>query len=395
VNCPRAEAAPGAALSRPGLLAVLRSAIEPWLAEHRPTPEQARFLRDLKRCRTAALGGHLHRCPQCGYEVPLYNSCRNRHCPACQSLAEARWVAAREQVLLPVGHHHLVFTLPAQLRGLVKANSKALFGLLFRAVRDTICSLAAETFKASVGFTAVLHTWTRDLQYHPHLHCVVTAGGLSLDGTRWIDRRNFLLPVEPLRARFRDLILAGIDHLVRRGQIQLSPTAWRDLRTCLPRTWNFYTEAPFGRSTHVLAYLGRYTHRVAITDARLLDFDGDRVRFRTRDERVAELPPLHFLDRFLLHILPARFRKIRHYGLYAPGPKPRLLREHARSLIPCPDQDPTPPAPPPTAPWDIILSSLTGMDPFRCPVCSSPTPMLRIPLPPRAVPPIPHPARPP
>ncbi len=335
-------------------------------------------------------------CPECGYEVPVYNSCRNRHCPTCQSLAEARWLAARREVLLPVGHHHVVFTLPAQLRSLVQRHPRELLGLLCEAVNDTVASLARAHLGATVGVTAVVHTWTRDLRYHPHVHCLVTGGGLSLDGSTWVERTAYLFPVARLRARFHHRVVAGLDRLVARGELPLTQADWHDLQRRLPRAkqWVVYTEAPFGRSDYVLQYLGRYTHRVAITDARLVACQGGLVRFETRDGHHAELTVAAFTARFLQHILPAGFRKIRHYGLYAPGAAARR-RAQARALLdarPAPDELPPPPAPPPT--WDALLATLVGHDPLRCPRCRTAR-LLRAPLPQRApVPPTPR-ARPP
>jgi hypothetical protein len=354
-------------------------------------------LRDVERCRTAALGGHLHVCPTCGYQVPVYNSCRNRHCPACQALAEARWVAAREQVLLPVGHHHVVFTLPAPLRALTQRAPRAVLGLLCAAVNQTLATLAREILHATVGVTAVVHTWTRDLRYHPHVHCLVTAGGLTTNGVHWVERTAYLFPVQRLRARFRARLLAALHRLVARGELPLAPAEWADLERRLPaKNWVVYTEAPFGRSSHVLRYLGRYTHRVAITDSRLRALDGTRVRFVTRDQRCAELSVAEFTARFLQHILPAGLRKIRHYGLYAPGAA-RRRHTRARELLGDGDRPLESPAPPPLPPpaWDALVRTLGGDDPLRCPQCHAGTPLQRIALPRRApAPPAPC-ARPP
>jgi hypothetical protein len=384
---------PGVETARPHVVDVLRAGADGWRARHVPTPEQARFWRDVVRCRTAALGGHLHVCPACAYEVPVYNSCRNRHCPQCQSLAEARWLAAREAVLLPVGHHHLVFTLPAQLRSLVQQHPRELLGLLCAAVNETLASLASEHIQATVGITLVVHTWSRELRYHPHVHCLVTAGGLSQGQDSWVERTKFLFPVRQMRARFRARFLAGLDRLVERGAIPLTADRWRSRRLLLPRkNWVVYTEAPFGRSTHVLAYLGRYTHRVAITDARIVSADNERVRFRTRGEQVAELSCAEFTDRFLLHILPSQFRKIRHYGLYAPGAAAHS-REQARALIGDGDRLPEPPQPPHSdqTTWVELFQNLSHKDPLRCPRCLGAVRMRRVALPlPSASPPSPR-----
>jgi predicted RNA-binding Zn-ribbon protein involved in translation (DUF1610 family) len=373
--CPLARERPGEAEPKLQVVGVLRAGLDAWLASHRPVPEQARLVGDLRRCRTAALGGHLYVCPDCGHKVPLYNSCRNRHCPACQALAQARWIQARSEVLLPVGHHHIVFTVPDQLRALAKAYPKPFYDLLFACVRDTLVTLARATFDALPGITAVLHTWTRELQYHPHVHCIVTAGGLAADGRAWIERQDFLLPVARMKAFFRARLLAGLDDLRDRGQLRIPQAEWLEIQRRLPPKdkWVVYTEAPFGRSAHVLAYLGRYTHRVAISDSRLVHVDADYISFVTRDEKVLQLPIPSFIGRFMLHVLPRGFHKIRHFGLYAPG-RARTALQDARALIGDGDQDdpiaPGPSEPPPAdTAWADLLLRLTGRDPLLCPAC--------------------------
>ena len=284
--------------------------------------------------------------------------------------------------------------MPPQLRTLVQRHPRELLGLLCDAAQQTLATLAHDHLDGTVGVTAVVHTWTRDLRFHPHLHCLVTAGGLRHDGTTWVERTQYLFPVKRLRARFQHYLVAGLDRLVARGKLPLTQAAWRALRRRLPRKkWVVYTEAPFGRSTHVLAYLGRYTHRVAITDARLRTADGARVRFVTRDEKTAQLSYVDFTARFLQHILPAGFRKIRHYGLYAPGAA-RHRREQARALLGDGDRPADQPAPPPPAPapptWDALLQTLVGDHPLRCPRCRGTALMLRLPLPlPTPAPPAP------
>lgn len=365
----------------------LRAGLDGWLAEHRPTPAQARVIRDLRRCRTAALGGHLQVCLQCGHEVPVYNSCRNRHCPSCQALDQARWIEARQAVLLPVGHHHVVFTLPSQLRSLALRKPRELYGLLFQAASATLNRLAKEELGVRLGFTAVLHTWRRDLGYHPHLHCIVTAGGLTLDASSWVERQRFLLPVRKMKACFRHQVLERLDRLQRRELLELSDTDWEALRRSLPyhRKWVIYIEPPFGRSTHVLQYLGRYTHRVAISDARMVAIEDSTVRFATKDGKVAELPLVQFVGRFLLHALPQGFCKIRHYGLYAPGNARKNL-DRARQLLGPGDVEDSEDASEAQAeledqePWDVLLERLTGKDPRCCPCCGA-AQTRRVPLP--------------
>ncbi len=361
------------AATKPHVIDVLRAGVEAWLATHQPTPEQARFLRDLNRCRTAALGGHLYVCQECGAKVPVYNPCGNRHCPNCQALDQARWIEARQEVLLPVGHHHVVFTLPAQLRWLALHHPRQMYGLLFDASADTLTTLAEEVLDARLGVTAVLHTWRRDLGYHPHLHCIVTGGGLSIDASHWVDRQGFLFPVRRMKALFRARVLVHLHKLRKRGALPMDEREWRSLLHSLPskRKWVVYIEQPFGRSTHVLRYLGRYTHRVAISDARIVATENNLVHFITKDGKVAQLPFDQFVGRFLRHILPAGFRKIRHFGLYAPGNSRQRL-DRARQLIGRGDIDePVAEAQPEHETWDALLERLTGDDKLRCPQCGA------------------------
>ncbi len=248
--------------SRPSVVEIFRRHVEAYRgANPRLTPEQERLLRDVMVCRTAALGGHLYVCDSCSYELPVYNSCRNRNCPNCQALDQARWIEARKARVLPVGHHHVVFTLPGQLRPLAKRYPRTVFGLLQTAVRETLTILPREHLGLQFGVTAVLHTWTRELLFHPHVHCIVTAGGLTLDGTRWVDRKGFLLPVALMKAYFRGRVLHHLGCLRDQGDIKLGQAAWNKLIGSLPKPkqWCIYIQQPFGRSDHVLEYLGRYT----------------------------------------------------------------------------------------------------------------------------------------
>jgi hypothetical protein len=353
---------------------ILRQQLDAWLASHRPDSAQAKLLRDLRRCRTAALGGHLYVCPVCEYEQPQYNSCRNRNCPNCQAIAQARWIASRELVLLPIGHFHVVFTLPAELRPLARRRPDDVYELLFTATRETLTTLAAQQLGGRIGITAVLHTWTRDLLMHPHVHCIVTAGVLSDDQQCFIARRKFLLPVNLMKAFFYARVLAGLRRLCANGV--LSSTDHDELLKSLPpqKKWVVYLEAPFSNATHIVKYLGRYTHRIAISDARLVSVDADHVRFVTRDGKVACLPRAIFVERFMWHVLPAGFHKIRHYGLYAPGASRKRL-ETARALLTPPNERDgdsenervtTIPA---NESWDVLVIRLTGKDPLLCPKC--------------------------
>ena len=296
-----------------------------------------KVLSAIERCRTAALGGHRDRCLTCGYETTSYsfNSCRNRHCPKCQTNAREKWLAKRSADLLPVPYVHVVFTLPHLLVPLAYHNKKLLYDVLFRASAETLLEVAANPKRlgAELGFLSVLHTWGQTLQHHPHVHCVIPAGGLSPDRERWIPaRRNFFLPVRMLRKVFRGKFTDGLKRL------------WREKRLCLPgalkvlkqertfrtflrsvhrKKWVVYAKPPFGGPAHVLQYLARYTHRVAISNHRIVNFAEEKVSFRWKDyahssqQRVMTLDADEFLRRFLQHLLPRRFVRIRSFGFLA------------------------------------------------------------------------------
>jgi hypothetical protein len=332
-------------------------------------------MRAIETCRTEVLGGHVDVCVACGYSRPAYNSCRNRHCPKCQFLTQAKWVEERMARILPISYFHVVFTLPAALRPLAKRNPRAVYDLLFDAVSRTLLELGYDPKRlgAQIGFTCVLHTWTRSLEYHPHLHCIVTGGGLSADGITWIraGRGKYLFPVKVMGALFRGKFLAGLRRLHERGAIDTGdpdPAAFARLVDELYRqSWVVYAKRPFGGPKHVYQYLGRYTHRIAISNQRLLAFDDGGVRFHTRGNQTLTLAPEEFIRRFLQHVLPHGFAKIRHFGLLAPcHVKTRL--ERARTLL-APDQ----PAPVVVKrSWVERLLALTGTDPTRCPRCDAP-----------------------
>jgi hypothetical protein len=385
---------------RPGLeLAdILRRHLDGYRQSHALSLSEQAVLRDLMSCRTAALGGHMDTCTACGFERPSYNSCRNRHCPKCQALAQARWVEARLDRILPVPHFHLVFTLPSDLRQLCRQSPAVMFDILLKAAAASIATLARDPkwlgAKVQPGVTAVLHTWTRKLEFHPHAHCIVTGGGLALDGSRWVAAKpDFLFPVRVLGALFRGKFLAALENAIRDGAIRddLSDRAARRRRRRLYKTsWIVYAKRPFGGPEQVFRYLGQYTHRVAISNARLLSDDGDQIVFRTRGSETASVPPADFIGRFLQHLLPKRFVKIRHFGLHAStnvGEGHRLDR--ARALIaasaeasPNPDQAPQVPSPrlAPDLTWSVLLLVLTGDDLTLCPNCHQRS-LVRQPLP--------------
>lgn len=361
------------------------------------SPAQRRVMRRIAACRTEALGGHLDACTNCGTLRPSYNSCRDRHCPKCQATRQARWLALRLARILPVPHYHVVFTLPGALRSLARSNRRAFYNLLFTAASQTLKTFGGDPkwLGGQLGFTAVLHTWTRELTFHPHLHCIVTAGGLSKDGTSWREPRHghrFLFPVGALSKVFAAKVLAGLWALRRSKTLTLSPrdahlATGRSFRAFMGRLhrarWVVYAKRPFAGARHVFAYLGRYTHRVAISNQRLLKLDDQGVHFVTKDSKVAVLEPTKFIQRFLDHVLPHRFVKIRHYGLYASANvKTRL--ELARNLLP-PEAASTAVNLPGDAktikelPARDLMRAFTGVDIARCPHCSEGT-MLQIEL---------------
>jgi predicted RNA-binding Zn-ribbon protein involved in translation (DUF1610 family) len=300
---------------------------------------QKRVLSAIAMCRTAALGGHLDVCTSCGDKQPAYNSCRDRHCPKCQSLAQERWIHARSMRILPTPHWHVVFTLPSQLRALAKYQPKAIYDALFHAASDSLLELGRSRLGAELGITTVLHTWTRELKFHPHLHAIVSAGGLSLGGDRWMAAgRNYLFPVLVLGQLLRGKMLASLRELRRRGQFDgfdefQDPQRFDELMSSLARQpWNTYAKKPFRRADHVLRYLGRYTHRVGISNSRLLEVSDQHVTFATKNGNTTTVSPVEFLRRFVQHVLPPNFVKIRHYGLLA-GRNVDGKLERARELL--------------------------------------------------------------
>jgi hypothetical protein len=299
------------------------------------SPAQAKVVNALIVCRTATLGGHVDVCDTCGHEAVSYNSCRNRHCPKCQGSATAAWLDAQQQVLLPVSYAHVVFTLPAQLAPLALQNPRVVYGLLFQAVSQTLLQVAATPrhLGARIGFLAILHTWGQNLMHHPHVHCVVPSGGIALDGTGWVNSRpGFFLPVRVLARLYRGKLLALLAEAHAAGRLQFhgelqrlgNPAAFRRMLTDARKLeWVVYAKPPFGGAGAVLKYLARYTHRIAISNHRLLEADEHHVSFRWKDyrhghqQRVMALEVEEFARRFLMHVLPRRFVKIRYYGFLA------------------------------------------------------------------------------
>jgi hypothetical protein len=293
---------------------------------------QRRVMTAIEVCRTAALGGHLERCDDCGHERNAFNSCRDRHCPKCQSLARARWIEDRKAELLEVPYFHVVFTVPEEIAAIALQNKEVVYAILFHATAETLRTIAADPkhLGAEIGFFAVLHSWGQNLQFHPHLHCVVPGGGPSLDGDRWVYcRPDFFLPVRVLSRLFRRLFLESLRKAFDSGKLQFFGTLeplhdrsafTRHLALLKEREWVVYAKAPFAGPGQVLDYVGRYTHRVAISNNRLLDIENNQVRFRWKDYRGGDqvktmtLTADEFIRRFLLHVLPNGFRRIRYYG---------------------------------------------------------------------------------
>jgi hypothetical protein len=318
---------------------------------------ERRVMSAVELCRTAALGGHVEQCRDCGVVRHAYNSCRNRHCPKCQGQARAEWLAARQAELLPVGYFHVVFTMPPAAAEIAFQNKAAVYAILFRAAAEALRVVAADPryLGAALGVVAVLHTWGQSLLHHPHVHCVVPGGGPSLDGTRWVAcRPGFFLPVRVLSRVFRRLFLAELQAAFEAGALGFfgdlaglaEPAAFtRRLRELRRVEWVVYAKPPFGGPAQVLAYLGRYTHRVAIANSRLVGVTDHQVAFRWRDYRhhgkakVMTLDADEFIRRFLLHTLPDGFHRIRHYGFFANGHRAEKLAL-CRRLLAVPASEP-------------------------------------------------------
>jgi hypothetical protein len=320
---------------------------------------QLRVMSAIEACRTAALGGHVERCEDCAHTRIAYNSCRNRHCPKCQWAAAAQWLAAREAELLPVPYYHVVFTLPAQIGAIAYQNKAKVYGLLFTAAAETLITIAADPkhLGAKIGLTAVLHTWGQNLDHHPHVHCIVPGGGISPDGKRWVGcRSGFFLSVRVLSRLFRRLFLQGLMAAFKARELQFfsdladlkDPDAFAAHLAPLRKSeWVVFAKRPFAGPEQVLAYLARYTHRVAIANSRLISLSDDKVCFRWKDYRqdgqrkVMTLTAGEFIRRFLMHTLPDGFHRIRHYGLFANGHRADMLNR-CRALLDTPSSSTAP-----------------------------------------------------
>jgi hypothetical protein len=343
--------------------------------------KHVKVLLAIARCRTAALGGHVDQCTRCGHRATIsYNSCRNRHCPKCQTAARERWIAARQKELLPTRYVHVVFTLPSQLARLALQNKKFIYGLLLQASAETLLEVARDQrhLGAEIGFFSVLHTWNQRLSLHPHVHCVIPAGGLSLDHTHWVTLPNrFFLPLKVLSRVFRGKFVAALKQAFQNGRLSLHGdlallaqpktfAAW--LRPLFRKDWVVYAKPPFGGPQYVLQYLGRYTHRVAISNHRLVSFTDGKVTFRWRDsahnneQKFMTLPLDEFLRRFLLHVLPKGFVRIRNFGFLANRRRATLL-PFCFQLLGAAQE--------PQAKQDVS-STNDSHDLWRCPKCGGP-----------------------
>jgi hypothetical protein len=372
----------GAAGAAPALeLAdIVRAHGDAYARTHRLTPVQHRALRAIATCRTAALGGHQETCDHCGATRISYNSCRNRHCPKCQAGAREAWLAARQAELLPIPYFHVVFTLPHALNALAQGNPRVIYALLFRAAAATLLAFGrdARHLGGTLGVTAILHTWGQNLSQHLHLHCLVTGGALAPDGTRWIPARSprVLCPVRALAAVFRGQFLAALDHAFAAGELTFAggtaaladpPAFARFCGALRAVSWVVYAKRPFAGPPQVLAYLGRYTHRVALTNQRLVASQEGHVSFRWKDyadggrPKILTLRVEEFLRRFLLHIVPARFMRIRHFGLLANRRRATALAQCRQLLA----------VSAPVIPADTPANqpSADAAAPRRCPFC--------------------------
>ena len=366
---------------------VFRRYGEPYRQQHGASMSatQWRVMSAIEVCRTAALGGHLERCDQCGYERNAFNSCRDRHCPKCQCLARAQWIEHRQSELLDVPYFHVVFTVPEEIAAIAYQNKEVIYDILFQAMAETLKTIAADPkhLGAEIGFFAVLHSWGQNLQFHPHLHCVVPGGGLSADGQRWIScRPDFFLPVRVLSHLFRRLFLESLQHAFDSGKLEffnaLESLGDRHgfvrfldrMKNC---DWVVYAKRPFAGPQQVLDYVGRYTHRVAISNNRLLDIDDGQVCFEWKDYRAGgqvktmTLSADEFIRRFLLHVLPDGFQRIRYYGLLGNRYRKQKL-DLCRRLLGMPNRA----DPKTTAAKDYRdqYEELTGSSLRQCPECN-------------------------
>ena len=365
----------------PELADIFRSHGQSYQRTHRLSASEQKVMRAVSVCRTQELGGHLKQCDTCGFEHPTYNSCRNRHCPKCQSLAKAKWLEKQTSELLPVGYFHLVFALPHEFNRLILAHKKIGLSLLFKAVSETLLEFGQTRLKGTLGIIAVLHTWDQTLKDHFHLHCLVPAGALSSNHSRWIGARpNFLFPVTALSQVFQGKFLALLQQACDKGKI---PPANNEIKASRQKSWVVYAKKPFGSPQTVLDYLGRYTHRVALSNERILSVQNGQVTLSYRDrkdgnrKKTISLDAQEFIRRFLLHVLPDGFMRIRHFGFLANRSKKQALAQCRRLL----KIEAALPETPKESAKDLLLR-ITGIDLSRCPSCHRGTMIVVAELPP-------------
>lgn len=341
---------------------------------------------DIESCRTAALGGHIYECDECGHTHIAYNSCRNRHCPKCQTLAKEKWLENRKKDLLNVSYFHIVFTIPEELNFSTLLNQKEVYSILFRATSETLLELSKDPkyIGADIGFMSILHTWGQNLMHHPHIHCIVPAGGLSLDETRWINsKEGFFIPVKVLSRKFRGKFLAYFKEAYYNNKFKFSGDIecynekhiFQQFANVLYlKEWVVYCKPPFGSAEHVLEYLGRYTHRVAISNNRIVKLENDYVTFKWRDykdgnkEKLMTISAEEFIRRFLMHILPHKFVKIRHYGLLSNRNKKTKLKK-CKKLVGCMLKNSNECIEKLNV--SELMLKLTGIDIGKCPCCNN------------------------
>ncbi len=322
-----------------------------YIRKHRLPPHLRKVLNNIKACRTSALGGHIDECEACGHIRISYNSCRDRHCPKCQTLAKERWIEDRKNDLLPVSYFHVVFTIPHELNFLIITNQKEMYSILFKATSETLLELSRDRkyLGGEIGFTTILHTWGQNLMNHPHIHCIVPSGGLSLDGTRWISsRKDFFIPVKVLSKKFRGKFLYYLkkeyyNNPKLKFVNEIEDLKHKDIFQCFvdklyKKNWIVYCKPPFGSAEHVIEYLGRYTHRVAISNNRIIALENGYVVFKWKDysdnnkEKYMTVTAEEFIRRFIMHILPQRFVKIRHYGILSNRNRTAKIKKCKRIL---------------------------------------------------------------
>jgi hypothetical protein len=364
---------------------IFRQYGDKYRAQHKLSLPMIRAMHAIQYCRTSVMGGHVDQCDDCGYKQISYNSCRNRHCPKCQNLPKERWLEERKKDLLPIPYFHIVFTVPAELRAITLRNKKVMYSILFKASSETLLELAADPkhLGAQIGFTSLLHTWGQNLMDHPHVHCIVTGGGLSREEDRWIaSKKKFFIPVRAMSRLFRGKFLFYLKQARETKKLnfsgQIEPVAKENnfhelMNQVYTKDWVVYSKPPFQSPEHVLSYLGRYTHKVAISNHRIQGMHEGKVMFQWKDygdnnqKKVMALDASEFIRRFLLHILPQRFVKIRHYGLLSNRNRRTLLKK-CKILLGQPSSAKETSK---TEEWKELLLRITGKDVSVCPCCNT------------------------